>query len=157
MDNELEITWKERTAWFEMGRLPAVWHLSGTPLYLYQWVHNPWRRVTQETKFCTVTPNIGGTSVWTLLHFILFAPRILRWRLDFFKNLCHPGWYTSLRGVAPPEDGTRQCRCRRNPKSRIIWGYVPAFSWKWWGKCLFFRTEVCTQDLLNIKQECYLP
>jgi hypothetical protein len=32
------------------------------------------------TKFCTAAPNICGWSVWLLL-----APRILRWLLDFWK------------------------------------------------------------------------
>jgi len=31
------------------------------------------------TKFCTVAPNICGSSVWTLLHVTILAPRILRY------------------------------------------------------------------------------
>jgi hypothetical protein len=43
------------------------------------------------TKFCTVGPNICCSSAWKLLHVTLPAPRILRWLLDFFENLCNFG------------------------------------------------------------------
>jgi hypothetical protein len=36
-------------------------------------------------------PNISGSSVWNLLHFIPPAPRILRWLLCVFFNLYTPG------------------------------------------------------------------
>jgi hypothetical protein len=37
------------------------------------------------SKCYTVTPNICGSSVWTLLYVTLVTPRILRWLLDVFK------------------------------------------------------------------------
>jgi len=40
--------------------------------------------VTQVTIFCKVIPNIGGSSVWKLLHGTFLAFRILRWLLDFW-------------------------------------------------------------------------
>jgi len=42
-------------------------------------------QVTVATKFCTVAPNIFGSSVWDMLHVMLLAPRILRWLLDFWN------------------------------------------------------------------------
>jgi len=36
------------------------------------------------TKFCTVTPNICGPSVWNLIHFTLVAQK-LSFLLDFWK------------------------------------------------------------------------
>ena len=49
---------------------------------------NPGRQVTRTTKFCAVAPNIFGSSVWNLLHVTILAPRILRWLLNFKKNIC---------------------------------------------------------------------
>jgi hypothetical protein len=42
------------------------------------------------TIFCTVAPNICGSSVESLLHVTLLGPRILRWLTDHEKNLCTP-------------------------------------------------------------------
>jgi len=46
-----------------------------------------------------VVLSICGSSVWTLLHVALLAPRILRWSPDFWK-ICAPlalwfMWWTS--------------------------------------------------------------
>ena len=46
--------------------------------------------VTWETKFCTVTPNICGSSVWNLLHVTILATR---WLLDFLGKFFHPCSY----------------------------------------------------------------
>jgi hypothetical protein len=46
-------------------------------------------QVTWVTEFLTVVPNIGGLSVWNLLHVTVLAPRILRWLLDFWQ-ICAP-------------------------------------------------------------------
>ena len=40
-------------------------------------------------RFCTVAPNIGGSSVWHLLYVILLAPRGPTWLLDFCQ-ICEP-------------------------------------------------------------------
>ena len=42
-------------------------------------------QVVLASKFCTVAPNICGTSVWNLLHVTFLAPRILRWLPDLWK------------------------------------------------------------------------
>jgi hypothetical protein len=47
-------------------------------------------QVARTTKFCTVAPNICGSSVWNFLHVTILVPRILRWLLNFFGNLCSP-------------------------------------------------------------------
>ena len=43
-------------------------------------------QVTVATEFCTVAPNMFGSSLRNMLHVMLLAPRILRWLLDFRKN-----------------------------------------------------------------------
>jgi hypothetical protein len=40
-------------------------------------------QVAEATKFCTVAPNICGSSARNLLHVTLLTPRILRWLLEF--------------------------------------------------------------------------
>jgi hypothetical protein len=61
---------------------------------------NPGRQVTRATKVCAAAPNIWGFSRWHLLHITHLAPRILRWLLDFWKNLCTPGFlHTELQDV----------------------------------------------------------
>ena len=40
--------------------------------------------------FFTVAPNVCKSSVWNLLRATLLAPNILRWLLDFWKNLLTP-------------------------------------------------------------------
>jgi hypothetical protein len=40
------------------------------------------------TKFCTVAPNICGTSTWNLFRVTLLATRILRWLPDYCNILC---------------------------------------------------------------------
>jgi hypothetical protein len=50
---------------------------------------NPGLQVTWATKFCTVTPNICGPSVWNLLHVTLLATGISKWLVDFGEVL-HP-------------------------------------------------------------------
>jgi hypothetical protein len=56
---------------------------------LVQGFTNPGRQPVLGTKFCTVAPNIGGSSVWNLLYVTLLAPRILRW-LPGFLDICSP-------------------------------------------------------------------
>jgi hypothetical protein len=48
---------------------------------------NPGLQVARATKFCAVTPNICGPSVWNLLHVTLLATRILKWLVDFWEVL----------------------------------------------------------------------
>jgi len=50
---------------------------------------NPWRQVTMETRFRTVTGNIFYSLVWNLLYVTILAPKILRFVLDFLK-ICEP-------------------------------------------------------------------
>jgi hypothetical protein len=45
---------------------------------------NTGSKVAMVTRFCTVAPNICGSSATVL------APRIWRLILDFFENLCIP-------------------------------------------------------------------
>ena len=46
---------------------------------------NPWYLVARATKFCKLSPNICGSSVWKLVHVTVPAPRILSWLPDFWK------------------------------------------------------------------------
>jgi len=39
---------------------------------------NPGLQVARASKFCTVTPNICGPSVWNLRHVTFLATRILK-------------------------------------------------------------------------------
>ena len=50
---------------------------------------SPKCQVNMVTKFDMVVLSICGSSVWTLLHVALQAPRILRWSVDFWK-ICAP-------------------------------------------------------------------
>ena len=53
-------------------------------------LQNPGRHVSlATTRFCTMVPNICGSSAWNLLHVIHMAPRILRWFLDV-RQICAP-------------------------------------------------------------------
>ena len=58
---------------------------------------NSGRQVRRFSKFCTVAPNMCGSSVWNLLHVSLLTSSILRFLLHFSK-LCVP-LPTRLRGV----------------------------------------------------------
>ena len=42
--------------------------------------NSPW---VVAITFCTMAPNISGSSEWTLLHITILAPRIFKWLLDF--------------------------------------------------------------------------
>jgi hypothetical protein len=42
-------------------------------------------QVAVTTSFCTVAPNICGSSVWNLLHVTLQGFRNLKWLLDILK------------------------------------------------------------------------
>lgn len=57
--------------------------LSSTCTLCQGWT-NPGRQVTRATKFCNLSPNICGSSVWIVLHLTLLGPRIFRW-LGFCK------------------------------------------------------------------------
>ena len=50
---------------------------------------NPGDHVTRATKFCTMAPNICGSSIRNLLHVTLVTLRILRQPPDFWK-VCEP-------------------------------------------------------------------
>jgi hypothetical protein len=53
--------------------------------------HKSHVQVAQATKFCTVTTNICGSSLWNLLHVTLLVPRILEVAPRFLENVCTPG------------------------------------------------------------------
>jgi hypothetical protein len=53
---------------------------------VHQGCRNPVRQVAQATKFCTVAPDICGSSEPNLFHFILLTPRILMWLPEFWKT-----------------------------------------------------------------------
>ena len=55
-------------------------------LILTQSCKNHGRQVAMATKFCTVAPNICGSSVRDLLQVSLVVPRILWWLLIYWKN-----------------------------------------------------------------------
>jgi hypothetical protein len=55
---------------------------------LQQGCINPWQRVAMANTFGTVVPNIGEPTVGNLISVTVLAPRIMRWRLHFFFNLC---------------------------------------------------------------------
>ena len=44
------------------------------------------RQVTRTAKFCAVSPDVCGSSIWNLLCVTLLALRILRWLLDLWKG-----------------------------------------------------------------------
>ena len=50
-------------------------------VYTTTWVYE-----SRATKFCTVEPDVCGSSVWNLLHVTLQAPRIFRWFFDLLEN-----------------------------------------------------------------------
>jgi hypothetical protein len=56
---------------------------------LYYGCTNPRHQVAMETKLCTVVPNIYGSSVWNMLHFMFLVSRIMKWLLNFWK-FCAP-------------------------------------------------------------------
>jgi hypothetical protein len=64
-------------------------HIStmSIPDNIQQGCTNPGRLVAKITKFCTVAPNIFGSSVRK--HVTFLAPRILKWLLDF-RKICIP-------------------------------------------------------------------
>jgi hypothetical protein len=60
--------------------------LGGTrvPFPRARWCTNPGRKVDRTTKFCTVKPNVGQSSVHILLRISLLALRIVLCQLDIF-------------------------------------------------------------------------
>jgi len=48
-------------------------------------MHKSGYQVMWATKFSSLVPRICGSSVWNMLHFTLFTPRILRWLPEFSK------------------------------------------------------------------------
>ena len=56
-------------------------------IILQQGCTNPRHQVTWAAKFCTVVPNISGSSVWNFLHVTLLLPKILMGLLRFLENL----------------------------------------------------------------------
>lgn len=52
-------------------------------------MHKSGYKVMWATKFCLLVLRICGSSVWNMLHFTLFTPRILRW-LSQFSKICGP-------------------------------------------------------------------
>jgi len=55
------------------------------------WTKTIWntagRQVASATLFCTLIPTVCGLSVRNLFHVTLLTRRILKWSLDFWKNL----------------------------------------------------------------------
>ena len=52
---------------------------------------NSGHQVAMATTFCTVAPNLCGSSVDILLHVTLLASEISRWLLAFGKLMCARG------------------------------------------------------------------
>lgn len=90
------IAWLKLTNWKEFERNWS-WPVLNYDRWLscrnwensVQGCTNPWHQVAMATKFCTVAPNIFGSSVWHFLRVVLIASRILRNLLDFW-NICAP-------------------------------------------------------------------
>lgn len=116
-------------------------------LLLHQACTNPGRQIAWATKYCTVAPNIFGSSVWNSCHVTIPAPRILRWVLRFWKFVhpcititfvCYWTWRFALRHLIGSDDGL--------PSQHLF--------------CTAFQLgfQIQTQDLLIMKQGCqYTP
>jgi hypothetical protein len=70
----------------------CVFESAGWLYGIAQGCTNPKHLVAQTTKFCKVATYICGSSVWSLLHVIHLAPRILRWLLKFCKMCAFLVW-----------------------------------------------------------------
>jgi hypothetical protein len=84
-----------------------VYGMSGCGMHMQKWraggvwakllnhscrrigMHKSGYQVMWATKFCSLVPRICGASVWNMLHFMFFTPRILRW-LPEFSKICGP-------------------------------------------------------------------
>lgn len=55
---------------------------------LTQGCTNHGHQITRTSKFCAMTPQVCGSSVWNVRHFTPRAPRILRWSKIFVKFVC---------------------------------------------------------------------
>jgi hypothetical protein len=72
--------------WIHLAPIRHWWHVFMTApnqssKSVKQGCKNTGHQVTMANKFCTVTPNMCGSSVWSLLQ----ALRILRWLQKFCK------------------------------------------------------------------------
>jgi hypothetical protein len=78
---------------FEYNFIQFVFRKVLTVYFCRPRVHKSRPPGARATKFCTVAPNICGSSVSNLLHVTLLAPWIFRWRLIFcgssVSNLLH--------------------------------------------------------------------
>jgi hypothetical protein len=83
--------YKVTSQWCDMTPQTPSSQVSSTQIwsFLKQGCTNPGLQVAMVTKFCTVVPNICGSSVWDLLHATLLVPRILRWLIDCWR-ICAP-------------------------------------------------------------------
>ena len=52
----------------------------------------PESQVALLSKFYRLVPKNLGPSPWNVLHIAILLPKILKWLLDFFKNLCTCIW-----------------------------------------------------------------
>jgi hypothetical protein len=80
-------------------------------VFLFDIRHYHWCaqiQVAVVSTFCTVAPDIGGSSICILLRVTIVAPRILRWLLDFWKvfesMLYHNKRYVLLEALSSLED-----------------------------------------------------
>lgn len=74
---------------------PSLWPIQKAPSILQSLpigpstIANAGVHKFHATTHCTVSPNIYGHSVYSLLHVTLLGLRILRWLIDYYK-ICAP-------------------------------------------------------------------
>jgi hypothetical protein len=68
------------------------------------------QQITMATKFCTVVPNICGSSAWNLFHVTLLAPIILTWLLNVLWKFSNT-WLTVfyITELLPIQSGWHGC------------------------------------------------
>jgi hypothetical protein len=122
--------------------LPSLFTFCRTPLIvskiiMYNWhinswitvIHqkpvkqeciNPGRQVVVATKFCTLTPNIFGSSVWNMLHVTILVPKILRWLLCIWKICASVLWKRSTSQEIPRHVPILNVHFRVEPMKPIL-------------------------------------
>jgi len=55
-----------------------------------QWRTNPGHQAVMRNKFCTLAPNIWGSSIRNLLHVTILTSRMLTWFQGFLKKFWSP-------------------------------------------------------------------
>lgn len=65
---------------------------------------NPGRQVAWTTEFCTVAPNVRGSSVWNFPHVTFLVPGILRWLVEVVHSVVeYLGTFLGIRWSGPED------------------------------------------------------